>query len=104
MRFYKFSHRIEDDFQKWGYFNLHCCNVCVLVSTAYRFNPGDGIIHFHLPLAEQKATKVDELALGFITTQADAILARINSADSNDYIQLELVRHCCLFYIHLLVK
>lgn len=37
-------------------------------------------------------TKRDQLALGFRTTQSDAVLVRIASGSSTDYIELELVR------------
>jgi neurexin len=36
-------------------------------------------------------TKRDQLALGFSTTQSDAVLVRIASGSSTDYIELELV-------------
>lgn len=61
------------------------------MSTAYKFQGEGGVIHFHIPSSEQKDTKVDSLALGFITEQKEALLARIDSANSNDYIEMELV-------------
>lgn len=33
----------------------------------------------------------DTIALGFITTKADAVLLRIVSGTSNDYIEMEIV-------------
>jgi hypothetical protein len=35
--------------------------------------------------------KSDMLALGFITTKEDAVLFRVDSGTSNDYMELEIV-------------
>lgn len=46
--------------------------------------------------------KSDVLALGFITSQEDAVLLRVDSGTSNDYMELEIVsiqkeyETCCL--------
>ena len=67
-------------------------NVPILypVSTTYTFG-GNGLIAFTLPPDERLDTDRDSLALGFITTQSDAVLVRINSGDSDDYLEMELV-------------
>lgn len=36
--------------------------------------------------------KSDVIAMGFITTKDDAILLRVDSATSQDYMELEIVR------------
>lgn len=38
--------------------------------------------------------KRDTLAMGFITTVNDAVLLRIESASSNDYLEIEIVSPC----------
>lgn len=35
--------------------------------------------------------KSDVLALGFVTTKEDAVLLRVDSGTSNDYMELEIV-------------
>ena len=60
------------------------------MSTTYTFG-GNGLIAFSLPPDERLDTDRDSLALGFMTTQSDAVLVRINSGDSDDYLEMELV-------------
>lgn len=38
--------------------------------------------------------KTDVLALGFITDKDDAVLFRVDSGTSQDYLELEIVRFC----------
>ena len=59
---------------------------------AYSFGSAGGLIHFSYADNQLHNTKRDQLALGFITDQKDAILARIDSRGSEDYIEMELVR------------
>jgi neurexin len=76
-------------------------SVCVFVthiilptrteSTAYQFGPDNGLIAFTFPVDKRPDTKNDLLALGFLTTDQNAVLVRIESGTSNDYMELELV-------------
>ena len=60
-------------------------------STAYMFGGGESLITFSLNDSEVKDRSHDELALGVITTETDAVLVGINSQDSDDFIKMELV-------------
>ena len=46
---------------------------------------------FNFPENMRPDTKRDAIALGFITTQKDAVLLRVTSSNSNDYIEIEMV-------------
>ena len=37
-------------------------------------------------------TETDLLSLGLITPKSEAVIARVDSASSNDYLELEIVR------------
>ena len=65
-------------------------------STAYRFGSKGGIISFTYPQDERKDREHDSFALGFIS-EKDGVIIRIDSATSNDYIEMEMVS-CRLFY------
>ena len=56
------------------------------------FGGGESLITFSLNDSEVKDRSHDELALGVITTETDAVLVGINSQDSDDFIKMELVR------------
>lgn len=58
---------------------------------AYEFGPNRGIITYTFPEDRQPEPKEDAIALGFMTTKADAVLLRVVSAKSNDYIEMEIV-------------
>lgn len=64
---------------------------CVAESVAYSFGHSGGLITYTFPDGEWPDSKTDRLALGFITTQRTAVLVRIVSGSSNDYIEMELV-------------
>ena|SRR6218665_2021080 len=68
-------------------------------SLAYRFGKRGGLLTFAFSESERTDTKQDSLAFGLITTQANAILMRVVSGNSNDYLELELV---CFQRTHLL--
>jgi len=68
-------------------------------SIAYKFGGGGGvgrvgggIITLRLRDQEIRDRRRDTLALGFSTTNADAVLLRVASTSSTDFIQVELVR------------
>ena len=60
-------------------------------SIAYTFGQLGGLIAFTFLESERPDTKVDHLTFGFITVQCDALLLRVASATSNDFIEVELV-------------
>lgn len=61
-------------------------------STAYEFGGGSGLMTFQYPEGRWPDTRRDLLALGFMTSQEDAVMLRLDSANSNDYMELEIVR------------
>jgi hypothetical protein len=74
-------------------------------SIAYTFsNRSGGLVTFSFPISTWPDTRRDQLALGFHTTQSDAVLIRIASGSSTDYIELELVRSIGFFCNELLIK
>ena len=58
---------------------------------AYTFNSRGGTITVSFSESERTDTKEDYLAFGFITEQSDAVLIRVASGNSNDYLKMELV-------------
>lgn len=66
-------------------------------SVAYEFGPNRGIVTYTHPEDRRPELQEDSISLGFLTTKADAVLLRIVSGTSNDYIELEIVRFCPLF-------
>uniref|UniRef100_T1GNP4 Laminin G domain-containing protein n=1 Tax=Megaselia scalaris TaxID=36166 RepID=T1GNP4_MEGSC len=60
-------------------------------SIAYEFGQNKGIIQYTFPASRQPETEIDNIALGFITTKSDAVLLRIDSANTQDYMELEIV-------------
>lgn len=49
------------------------------------------MITYTFPEDRRPEMSEDAIALGFITTKSDAILLRVVSGTSNDYIELEIV-------------
>ncbi|KAK3926655.1 Neurexin-3, partial [Frankliniella fusca] len=64
---------------------------CSEESLSYEFGPGRGLITYAFPEERRPEMKSDVIALGFITTKDDAILLRVDSATSQDYMELEIV-------------
>lgn len=60
-------------------------------SVSYQFGPQPGLITFSYPEGKYLDRRVDTLALGFKTTESDAVLVRVDSATTEDYMELELV-------------
>lgn len=58
-------------------------------STAYEFN--HGLLTFEYPEGRWPDSRRDLLALGFMTHQDNAVVLRLDSANSNDYMELEIV-------------
>lgn len=49
------------------------------------------MIQYLFPPGKQPDTEEDSIAIGFITMKTDAVLLRIESATSQDYMELEIV-------------
>ncbi|XP_055385088.1 neurexin-1 isoform X9 [Condylostylus longicornis] len=83
--------------QQWNAYACECDMTsytgptCYDESIAYEFGPGKGIIQYTFPAGKQPDTEEDNIALGFITTKSDAVLLRIESGNSQDYMELEIV-------------
>lgn len=92
-----------------------CCNSISIIcpfqfshrteSVAYEFGANKGLIQYTYPAGKQPDTEEDSIALGFITTKADAVLLRIESTTTQDYMELEIVmktndlHFCCMNFI-----
>jgi hypothetical protein len=61
-------------------------------SVAYEFGAGRGLVQYQFPTGNQPDTEEDNISLGFITSKADAVLLRIESSNTQDYFELEIVR------------
>ncbi|XP_076046488.1 neurexin 1 isoform X2 [Oratosquilla oratoria] len=83
--------------QQWNSYSCNCDMTsytgptCADESTAYEFGPGSGVVTFEYPEGRWPDAHRDLLALGFMTTQDDAVILRLDSANSNDYMELEIV-------------
>lgn len=64
---------------------------CISEGVAYTFGHSGGLITYSFPDGEWPDTRSDRLALGFVTTQRNAVLVRVVSGSSNDFIEMELV-------------
>lgn len=72
---------------------------------AYEFGLNKGMIQYTFPAGRQPDTEEDSIAIGFITMRSDAVLLRIESSTTQDYMELEIVsvffvkecNHICLF-------
>ncbi|XP_064212008.1 neurexin 1 [Tribolium castaneum] len=83
--------------QQWHSYTCDCDMTsftgptCSDESVSYEFGPNRGIITYTFPEDNRPEMQEDTIALGFITTKADAVLLRIVSGTSNDYIEMEIV-------------
>ncbi|XP_042874196.1 neurexin-1-like isoform X2 [Penaeus japonicus] len=83
--------------QQWNSYSCNCDMTsftgptCSDESTAYEFGGGSGLMTFQYPEGRWPDTRRDLLALGFMTSQEDAVMLRLDSANSNDYMELEIV-------------
>ncbi len=64
---------------------------CFIVSTTYAFGPQFGLITLQLEEESWLSTDRDDLSLGFITNLDDAVLVRVDSASSGNFIEMEMV-------------
>lgn len=69
--------------------NVKTCYIAE--SVAYEFGSFRGFIHYTFPAGKQPDTEEDQIALGFVTTKNDAVLLRIESSNTQDYMELEIV-------------
>lgn len=65
---------------------------------AYEFGAGRGLVQYQFPNGNQPDTEEDNISLGFITMKADAVLLRIESSNTQDYFELEIVRILLHYY------
>ncbi|XP_030369274.1 neurexin-1 isoform X3 [Scaptodrosophila lebanonensis] len=83
--------------QQWNAYACECDMTsytgptCYDESIAYEFGNNKGIVQYNFPESMQADTEEDNIALGFITTKTDAVLLRIESATTQDYMELEIV-------------
>lgn len=61
-------------------------------SVSYEFGGRGGVITYNYPRDKQPDTKADSLSLAFITGSGDAVLFRVDSAQSEDYLMLALIK------------
>lgn len=67
----------------------HCSNF--IESIAYEFGANKGLVQYQFPPGRQPDTEDDSIALGFITMKSDAVLLRIESSNTPDYLEMEIV-------------
>ncbi|XP_076226293.1 neurexin 1 isoform X6 [Nomia melanderi] len=83
--------------QQWNSYTCDCDMTsftgptCNDEAVAYEFGAGRGIITYTFPPDRRPEMKRDTVALGFVTNVNDAVLVRIESASSNDYLEIEIV-------------
>ncbi|XP_017967806.2 neurexin-1 isoform X2 [Drosophila navojoa] len=83
--------------QQWNTYACECDMTsytgptCYDESIAYEFGSNKGIVQYTYPESAQADTEEDNIALGFITTKSDAVLLRVESATTQDYMELEIV-------------
>ncbi|XP_063235605.1 neurexin 1 isoform X2 [Bacillus rossius redtenbacheri] len=83
--------------QQWNSYACDCDMTsytgptCSDESVAYEFGPGRGLVTYVFPEDRRPEMKSDVLALGFVTAQEDAVLLRVDSGTSHDYMELEIV-------------
>ena len=75
---------------------MYKCNYCFIsfnftVSTTYVFGTNGGLIKMALAESDWLRTDRDELSLGFITNSDDAVLVRVDSSTSDDFLEMEVV-------------
>ena len=62
-------------------------------SVAYEWgSKGRGLIRYFYDDQKHPSTKVDVISLGFITPLENAVIARIDSGTTQDYLEVDIVR------------
>ncbi|XP_048506164.1 neurexin-3 isoform X4 [Athalia rosae] len=83
--------------QQWNSYTCDCDMTsftgptCSDEATAYEFGSARGLITYTFAADRRPEMKRDTVALGFATGISDAVLLRIESASSNDYLEIEIV-------------
>ncbi|XP_055617047.1 neurexin-1 isoform X4 [Toxorhynchites rutilus septentrionalis] len=83
--------------QQWNAYACECDMTsftgptCYDESISYEFGNNKGLIQYTFPPGRQPDTEEDNIALGFVTTKSDAVLLRIESSTTQDYIEMEIV-------------
>ncbi|XP_043272551.1 neurexin-3 isoform X2 [Venturia canescens] len=83
--------------QQWNSFTCDCDMTsfsgptCNDEAIAYEFGPGRGLITYTFATDRRPEMPRDTIAMGFVTGSSDAVLLRIESATSNDYLEIEIV-------------
>ncbi|KAG7203258.1 hypothetical protein KM043_010356 [Ampulex compressa] len=83
--------------QQWNSYTCDCDMTtftgptCNDEAVAYEFGPGRGIITYTFPPDRRPEMKRDTVALGFVTGVNTAVLLRIESASSNDYLEIGIM-------------
>ncbi|XP_043461803.1 neurexin-3b isoform X3 [Leptopilina heterotoma] len=83
--------------QQWNSYTCDCDMTsfsgphCSDESVAYEFGSGRGIITYTFPSDRRPEMQRDTVAMGFVTGLSDAVVVRIESASSNDYLEIEIV-------------
>nr|XP_009305294.1 neurexin-1b isoform X2 [Danio rerio] len=85
--------------QQWENFTCDCSMttyagpLCADPGSTYVFGRQGGVITYSWPPHDRPSTRVDRLALGFITLMEDATLVRVDSsAGLGDYLKLHIVK------------
>ncbi|XP_019641092.1 PREDICTED: neurexin-3-beta-like [Branchiostoma belcheri] len=80
--------------QQWNRYECDCGMTtytgptCENVSTTYEFGPAGGLITYEFPSEARPNTRIDMLAVGFTTRVTQAVLVRIDSATSDDFMEI----------------
>ncbi|CAH1263754.1 NRXN2 [Branchiostoma lanceolatum] len=80
--------------QQWNRYECDCGMTtytgptCENVSTTYEFGPAGGLITYEFPNEARPNTRIDMLAVGFTTRVTQAVLVRIDSATSDDFMEI----------------
>ncbi|XP_070578761.1 neurexin-3-like isoform X4 [Ptychodera flava] len=83
-------------YQLWNDFSCDCDLTtytgvrCETRGTQAKFEGSGGMITFMYPEGERPGTHSDRLAVGFRTRSRNAVIARIDSIESKDYIEMEI--------------
>ncbi|XP_072398533.1 neurexin 1-like [Diabrotica undecimpunctata] len=83
--------------QQWTSYTCDCDMTsftgptCSDESVSYEFGPNRGIIIYTYPEDNMPEMQEDTIALGLMTSKSDAVLLRVVSGTSNDYIEMYIV-------------
>ncbi|XP_076378751.1 neurexin 1 isoform X3 [Megalopta genalis] len=84
--------------QQWNSYTCDCDMTsftgptCNDEAIAYEFGAGRGLIMYTFPPDRKPEMKRDTVAFGFVTSVNDAVLLKIESAASHDFLEIEIVK------------